>query len=624
MPNNHEHNSQYTDKQLDHKGSVQLETPSANTANAADELQRLDSTGDLPLEQDTHQAAPTERHPYESGEFVVSDKGVVYVENQGGKKRSTLICSELRIKAKTRNPSSGNWGILSRWKDEDGVAHSMTIALEQLEGDCVELRKKLASGGVHISPQRYGRDLFAAYLKTFPTKKRALCVDHVGWHKHCFVTPNETIGGTDDEVVVYQSNRVGESAMSTKGSTEDWRSSVAALFTGNTRLVFATSLALAGPLVGFAGCGSGGTHFRGPSSIGKSTALKAAASVYGDPSKFMHEWRATTNGLEGIAVAHNDLVLILDEINQADPREVGASAYLLANGQGKTRATRDGGARDTHRWQLLFATAGEQSLAAVMLEAGKKSRAGQEIRLADIDADAGAGLGIFENLHAFESADKMAQAIGEVTSRYHGAVGMGWLKLLVAKQETIAAFVTDGIRQFVTEHAPKDASGQVLRVAQRFGLIATAGELATHYGLTGWPSGESIKAAAACFNNWVENFGGATNREERALLDQVRAFFEQHGSSRFQTNESDYVSNRAGFKRQQGTGQYLVFTETFKKEICVGYDSKWAQRVLIDAGWIEPSNETPQRAQQKVPLPGMPGSKRVYVFTNKIGGDGEA
>jgi hypothetical protein len=40
-------------------------------------------------------------------------------------------------------------------------------------------------------------------------------------------------------------------------------------------------------------------------------------------------------------------------------------------------------------------------------------------------------------------------------------------------------------------NVPEDAAGQVLRVAQRFGLVAVAGELATHYGVTGWPEGES-------------------------------------------------------------------------------------------------------------------------------------
>ena len=32
----------------------------------------------------------------------------------------------------------------------------------------------------------------------------------------------------------------------------------------------------------------------------------------------------------------------------------------------------------------------------------------------------------------------------------------------------------------------------------------------------------------------MEAFGGSGNREERAILAQVRAFFEMHGASRFE------------------------------------------------------------------------------------------
>lgn len=47
-----------------------------------------------------------------------------------------------------------------------------------------------------------------------------------------------------------------------------------------------------------------------------------------------------------------DTCLCLDEINEADPREVGAIVYSLGNGTGKTRANRIGSARYVHRWRL--------------------------------------------------------------------------------------------------------------------------------------------------------------------------------------------------------------------------------------------------------------------------------
>ena len=74
---------------------------------------------------------------------------------------------------------------------------------------------------------------------------------------------------------------------------------------------------------------------------------------------------------------------------------------------------------------------------------------------------------------------------------------------------------------------------QVKRAAARFGLVAAAGELAAVMGILPWPGNESIKAAEACFKDWLEQRGGSGAAELEAGIAQVRLFFEQHGESRF-------------------------------------------------------------------------------------------
>jgi uncharacterized protein (DUF927 family) len=256
-----------------------------------------------------------------------------------------------------------------------------------------------------------------------------------------------------------------------------------------------------------------------------------------------------------------------------------------------------------------------------MARAGKKANVGQEIRLADFDADAGAGMGAFEQLHGHATPAALALGVKDAAARSHGAVGLAWLRQIVQDRARLADFIADGIRQFVAEAAPVGAAGQVERVARRFALVAVAGELASHYGLTGWSRGEGERAAKACFAAWLESFGGIGNREERAVLAQVRRFFESHGASRFEdvaATEEQRIINRAGFYRTgpSGVREFLVLPEAFKQDVCAGFDDKAAAKVLVAQGWIAAGGDG--RATQKPRLPRMGTGTRVYVFTGKV------
>ncbi|MCY1290618.1 hypothetical protein D9M70_397730 [compost metagenome] len=562
-----------------------------------------------------------EAQSYGGGRFEVSKRGVFFIgpDKDGNEKPPMFLCSKLRVIAKTRDAKSGAWGRLLEWRDDDRVTHRWAMPLELLQGDGADVRRELANMGLTIAPTKTARDMLASFVQVWRVGDRARCVDRLGWHGGVYVTADESIG-ENGEIVVFQNAHAVEPALSQAGTVDDWRQSVGALAAGNTRMVFALSVAFAGPLADVAGEDSSGFHLRGGSSSGKTTALKVAASIWGNPSAYVRMWRATANGLEGLAALHNDGLLILDELSQIDPREAGDAAYLLANGQGKARASRSGTARQAARWRLLFLSAGEESLSALMAKGGKRANAGQEIRLADIEADAGAGMGAFETIHGHTTPAEMALAIKDAATRYHGAVGIEWLRRIVEDRPSLADFLHGGMGQFVADVLPAGAAGQVQRVARRFALVAVAGELATHYGLTGWQQGESERAAKVCFAAWLEAFGGTGNREERAMLAQVRSFFETHGASRFEDMNADHdqrVINRAGFYRTGADGgrEYLVLPEAFKRDVCQGFDTKAVTAALMAAGWIEGGSDG--KATQKPRLPGM-GPTRCYVFTSHM------
>ena len=89
------------------------------------------------------------------------------------------------------------------------------------------------------------------------------------------------------------------------------------------------------------------------------------------------------------------------------------------------------------------------------------------------------------------------------------------------------------VGDFVSAHVPPGADGQVDRAAQRFGLIAAAGELATTLGVTPWREGEASAAAAWALAQWIGQRGGTEPAEARQAIEQVRRFIEAHGEYRF-------------------------------------------------------------------------------------------
>ena len=76
--------------------------------------------------------------------------------------------------------------------------------------------------------------------------------------------------------------------------------------------------------------------------LGGFVLVRVAGGVLGGGEKgFIRSWRATSNGLEAVAELHNDSLLCLDELGQVAPEEAGRVAYMLANGTGKTRMSKE-------------------------------------------------------------------------------------------------------------------------------------------------------------------------------------------------------------------------------------------------------------------------------------------
>lgn len=559
--------------------------------------------------------------------FRLDERGVWFVDvKEGVQAPPRWICAPLDILASVRDSHNCGWGLLVGFDDPDRRPHREMIPARAFNGEGLDASGLLLDRGLTIAPK--GRPFLLEYLQTARPKKRARVTSRTGWHEaedgSTFVLPDRAFGRGGEEWI-FESDSPAGNTYRLKGTIAEWKAEVARRCAGNSRLVFAVSMAFASPLLQLAGAESGGFHLRSNSSDGKTTALRVAASVCGGPD-YMQRWRATSNGLEALAMQHCDAPLLLDELAQLDPREAGEVAYMLANGSGKTRAGRTGGMRARSDWRLLLLSAGEVGLAQHMAEVGKQARAGQELRLAEIPADAGAGLGLFENLHECGHGAEFAKALDQATRKHHGSAWAGFLSRLVSEPpEEITNAMHEGQRAFEQRFLSGDASGQARRVANRFALVGAAGELATSWGITGWDAGEAMKAAGVCFESWLSNRGGEGNQEERVILGQVREFLRRYGESAFtdwdrpsmKDTHAPVRSDRAGWRRHDEAKDevhFFVSNEAFRARVCKGYDPGAVGRLLLAKGFAEAGTEAGRQWLVKESIPGEGRPRVVHIL----------
>ncbi|MGF6634282.1 DUF927 domain-containing protein [Paraburkholderia sp. MM6662-R1] len=486
------------------------------------------------------------------------------------------ISSPLWVAAITRNQEDAEYGRLLELLSPAGRRKKWAMPMSMLAGDGNEVRAVLLSEGLVFDLN--DRQAVPRYIAGQHPKLTMRAASVTGWHAGAFVLPEVVIGADD---IWFQST--GRTApYSSAGTFEQWRE-LAALAVDNRLLVFAMCAGFAGPLLGPLNIDGGGAHLYGDSSHGKTTAARAAISIWGSP-RFERKWRATSNGLEGTAALHSDTLLMLDEIGEIKPHDLYETAYALANGMGKTRANRHGEARQATRWRVFVLSTGEPTVAARMAAGGIEAKAGQAVRLLDVPVTG--TYGVFETLHGRASGSALSDEMRAMAATHYGHAGPRFIEALV--RELRADFrLADALHGLLERFDA--AEGQERRAARLFAVCALAGEMAIAWGIVPWQSDEPTRAALHAFNLWRrERPPGGQSAEHAAILRAVADFIDRYGDSRFSNIEgsADLIRDRAGYWKQDGERRLYLFTSGGLREATKGNDFNRALRALDEAGAI--------------------------------------
>lgn len=334
--------------------------------------------------------------------------------NEDGVHKEKLVGSQSKGYEVVRVPASFS-PILLQKKLEDGSDGTEAYCLTWLsEEDWKVLpigRGDMADARLIIKWAEYGlpvttptANLVVEYLAAFEAANsgrmpKGKLSSHMGWQGtkgkngflwgENFISPDGTLYKGSDikkrqphelppEVVFLKPKDPGThqlvSGFKSRGSAARWLKAMEK--TENYPLVgFAVFASLSAPMLTMFGIPNLVIDYAYTTSTGKTTALKAAASCWGNPNEreggsILRSWDATRVFIERDASLICNMPLILDETKRAKrPDMVAQSVYDFTGGQGRGRGNVEG-TRKTESWRTILLSSGESKVTSFSADAG--------------------------------------------------------------------------------------------------------------------------------------------------------------------------------------------------------------------------------------------------------------
>jgi len=416
-----------------------------------------------------------------------------------------------------------------------------------------------------LPPDKEWKDIIE--LLQQKTDKTGEIVDRTGFHGKSYLLPDGTCIGPQKEHSLFldPDHSIHLPQCGVNGSLEEWQKNVASAALKSSRTMLAISGAFSGYLLSEGVIAdSGGFHFFGTSSMGKTTALRIAISISG-PKDNLYSWNFTATGAEELACGHNHNFMAFDELKTLDgnAKEAAqkATAFIYTNGTGKAKKRSKSHTPNPKKWETAFLSTGEHSLEEHAQKGGGNRMNGEEVRVIDVPADAGKGMGIFESLPeefevaSTEVASTYAKYLAEQSQRYYGAPQIAFLEKFVADinderaEKTVRDRIVEYMDYFRDQHDVKAGSEISGRIADRFALAYAAGCLAIEYGVLPFTSEDVFNGISACYKAALAI---APEDWEEKLRLQVRKLAKYLRSKEFPAMDSRDTWSKKAIEKYDG------------------------------------------------------------------------
>lgn len=408
------------------------------------------------------------------------------------------------------------------------------------------LAKKLLNAGYNMDIY-YSKQL-QGFLNQYQPDSDIVATTQIGWVNDSYVLPNLIIG--DSKNIRYYGSVV-DGKFTRNGTLEQWRDNVAHHCVGYEMLELGLYSGFASLLMPFVDFGFG-LHFHGDSSKGKTTILRVASSIFGRPKEYINKWNATHNGMEFIGYNSNHALCALDEVNEAG-RSTLDSIYMLIDGRGKSRAisSKINGVEQakSKTWQTVVLSTGEVSIEDLALQYGKNLKAGEAVRMIDIE------------VNQICKDKSHADTLIENSAKYYGVACVAFVEYLQAhKSIDVVSMYKQYYRELIEPF--NELHGQASRVAKYFALLRVAGDIAVQAGILP----DTLKPqyyTNNLFNSWLQ--ANSMDKEAREVINALIMAVDDRANW-FSNNALNYevrVPNKIGIF--DGCNYFLISSLTANK-----------------------------------------------------------
>jgi putative DNA primase/helicase len=357
-------------------------------------------------------------------------------------------------------------------------------SLDDLIGQPATFYQSLAQQGVVIvQHQQKGQLLSRAQAAKF--EKRAHVIDRLGWNGKTYVRPGSELPTRINGARVLDARRFGTGDWATGGSFQEWKQGVHRFANDQALPTFVLGSGFASLIQRLVPEVSDNVGFElyDLTSIGKSTLLMLAGSIFGPGEAFTLTWSTTVNALEPTMASRGDALLLLDEENlflDSTPnasRELGNAIHKLAAGSEKVRLGDP--VKPDHRF--LFLSSCNEPIAEVVKGIGSARAGAVDVRMPTIPADAGQGYGVFDKLPP--GCSDSAEAIKELTllvKTHYGWAALAFIKVLErrlahpVRRDRLIATIRRSMAEFKDKAGTSGNQGAESRVADKFALVLVA------------------------------------------------------------------------------------------------------------------------------------------------------